>query len=60
MVSALQYGDIVQVRHHDGRSWDVTLGETAIDPRPVSCNGEPEAGSSWTVSAVVEADRWHH
>ena len=50
--------DSLQVRHTDGRAWDVELEPLDIAPRSVSC-GEPlTAGSTWRASRVEPGARW--
>jgi hypothetical protein len=58
-VSQLADNDTVQVRHHDGRAWNVELSNVEIAPRPVSCGDEPQTATSITASAVAVADNWH-
>jgi hypothetical protein len=49
----------IQVRHQDGRSWNVTVQQSEIPARKVSCNGVPESGVSWLASEVTDAAHWH-
>lgn len=50
---------VVQVRHQDGRTWNATLSSQDLEPRKVSCKGEPEGGSSWKVDELSEGERWY-
>ena len=49
----------IQVRHADGRSWDVPVTAMELAERKVSCNGIPEPGVSWIADRPVEAQAWH-
>ncbi len=58
IAGALQEGDQVQVRHLDGRAWDVALVEQEIAPRPTSCGDVAQAGHAITAYSVTERERW--
>ena len=49
----------IQVRHVDGRSWNVEVQQIDVPARKVSCNGQPESGISWQSTSVTDAERWH-
>lgn len=49
----------LQVRHHDGRAWNVEMKLEVGIERPISCGSENEVAHSWRASSVVESDRWH-
>lgn len=49
----------VQVRHADGRSWNVAVQALALAERKVSCNGSPEPGTSWQAQEPVATTPWH-
>ncbi|MEN9922827.1 MAG: hypothetical protein RIS09_341, partial [Actinomycetota bacterium] len=57
--SRIDSSDVIQVRHRDGRSWNVTLEEFDLSPRMVSCGKEPESDSAWRVREITPADNWH-
>jgi len=57
--SSLDQSDIVQVRHRDGRSWDVNVQPYSLEPRLVSCGKELEVDTAWKVTSIVEAPNWH-
>lgn len=59
IASEIMAGDGIEVRHADGRSWQVSVEQVQLAPRMVSCGKDPEPGKSWQVSAVTAADRWH-
>lgn len=50
--------DEVQVRHTDGRAWDVALESFEVAPRSLSC-GEPlTSGQSWRAASISAEQRW--
>ena len=50
---------VLEVRHHDGRSWRVEVTSAELEPRKISCNGTPEGGISWRARVVADAPRWY-
>jgi hypothetical protein len=59
IITALQEDDSVQVRHHDGRAWNVELGSAPVEPRQTSCGDEPKPGIATIAESIVETDRWY-
>jgi hypothetical protein len=59
IAGALQDGDHVQVRHQDGRAWEVALTSHEVAPRPTSCGDEPSSGLALVAGVVSELERWH-
>ena len=59
ITTALQEDDVVEVRHNDGRAWNVELGTVPVEPRPTSCGEAPKAGVSTVATSVTEVDRWY-
>ena len=57
--SSLSDNDKVQVRHIDGRSWDVELIPTKTISRKMLCTGEETIADTWIVQSVATADNWH-
>lgn len=57
--SSLDSTDIIQVRHRDGRSWNVNVEQYTLTPRLVSCGKELETDSAWRVLDIREASHWH-
>ena len=49
----------VEVRHVDGRAWQVTVNRESLPTsRAESCGGEPLDALVWRASGVSEATRW--
>lgn len=57
-VSDLNESDVIEVRNRDGRTWQVQLTKTHIEPRAISCGGELESADVWTAAAVTSAQAW--
>lgn len=57
--SSFEADDVVQVRHRDGRSWNVTVRPYELEPRLVSCGKEPEIDTAWKVLGIKDAPKWH-
>lgn len=51
--------DVVQVRHRDGRGWNVLLEEYDVEPRMVSCGKKLETETAWRVLSIADAPHWH-
>ena len=48
-----------EVRHRDGRAWQVTVDRVPLDrSRAESCGAEPSAVAAWVARAVVPAPAW--
>ncbi len=49
----------VEVRHHDGRAWHVSVvRETLPEPKPESCGKKAVDAHVWVAGPVVTAPRW--
>ncbi|MEY4348434.1 MAG: hypothetical protein RIS43_853 [Actinomycetota bacterium] len=59
IAGTLQDGDVIQVRHLDGRAWDVSLVSHEVAARPTSCGDEPKSGTAIAADVVTEVDRWY-
>jgi len=50
---------LMQVRHRDGRAWQVEVERVPLDrPRIESCGGEPVSASAWVAGEVTPAEPW--
>lgn len=58
-IKDLQDSDIIQVRHSDGRAWNVGLSIEQTAPRKESCTKEPSVGQSFVATSVDSATAWH-
>lgn len=58
-LTALTADDKVQVRHIDGRSWNVQLEQTKTISRKMLCTGEESIGDTWIATSITIADNWH-
>jgi hypothetical protein len=58
-VSALSDTDVVQVRHRDGRSWNVGLEAATTISRKKLCTGEESVDETWALNNVTQVDNWH-
>ncbi len=58
-VFSLGENDLVQIRHRDGRSWNVDLeiGKTVL--RKKLCTGEETTDDTWIVKNVTQVENWH-
>ena len=48
----------LQVRHLDGRTWQVRLEAASVAPRPVSCGDEPAPAVGWQAMEVRKVADW--
>ena len=52
---------VAEVRHEDGRAWQVNLRcEELAQPRPQSCGVEATNAAIWRSVGLTEAKPWHH
>lgn len=51
--------DVVQVRHSDGRSWNVKLEPTQTVLRKKLCTGEESSDETWNVIEISQVENWH-
>lgn len=58
-VSTLGKNDLVQIRHRDGRSWNVDLEMTKTILRKKLCTGEETIDDTWIVKNVTQVENWH-
>lgn len=58
-LSTLNFEEQVQVRHTDGRSWNVELTPTKTISRKMLCTGEESIADTWIAKSVSAADNWH-
>jgi hypothetical protein len=57
-VHELKPEEIVQVRHQDGRTWQVNLNQEEIQARQISCGAEAEIGSIWRSNSIESLKNW--
>ena len=58
-ISTLAESDLVQVRHRDGRSWNVDLEPSKTISRKKLCTGEESVDETWVVKSVEQVENWH-
>lgn len=58
-VSTLGENDLVQIRHRDGRSWNVDLEISKTILRKKLCTGEETIDDTWIVKNVTQVENWH-
>lgn len=58
-VSNFSEFEAVQVRHADGRSWNVKLEPAKTILRKIRCTGEEVSDDTWNVSGVEQVENWH-
>jgi hypothetical protein len=50
---------VTEVRHRDGRAWQVAVERVALDqPRPESCGKEPVAAAAWVAREITPVAAW--
>jgi hypothetical protein len=58
-VSNLAEVDVVQVRHSDGRSWNVELTAAKTISRKKLCTGEEVIDDTWLAKEVQQVENWY-
>ncbi len=58
-ISNLTENDLVQVRHVDGRSWNVELEGAKTISRKKLCTGEESVDDTWLATNISQVENWH-
>jgi hypothetical protein len=58
-VTSLGENDVIQVRHRDGRSWNLDLQASETISRKKLCTGEEIVDPTWVIKNVSQVDNWH-
>lgn len=51
--------DAIQVRHSDGRAWEVVVERVSRPARPISCGADPATADGWVAQSVRPVADWH-
>jgi hypothetical protein len=52
-------GDVIQVRHSDGRSWNVELELSKTVSRKKLCTGDESVDETWLTKSISQIENWH-
>jgi hypothetical protein len=58
-LTTLAESEVVQVRHSDGRSWNVELEPAKTISRKKLCTGEETVDDTWITKSISQVDNWH-
>lgn len=58
-IQTLNESDYVQVRHSDGRSWNVDLEPSKTISRKKLCTGDESVDDTWETKNLIQVENWH-